>query len=125
MLPLPDVQTVLGQSREHLADAGRLLLDHAVGAAADGRKLFGGRHAGEIAAADFGRPAPHQPGHSHQEELVEVRADDGQKLQPFQQRQVVGQPFLQHAMVELQPAQLAVDVQVWRFQRVLGHDGVG
>ena len=62
-----------------------------------------------------------QPGHPHQEKLVEIRVDDGQELQPLQQGQFLVQPFAQHAVVELQPAQLAVDIQLGRLQRVLGH----
>ena len=45
------------------------------------------------------------------EELVEVGAEDGQELEPLQQRHLRVLGLLQHAAVELQPAQLAVDVQ--------------
>ena len=118
----PEVQAVFRQPHQHRADAGVLFVDHAVDAAADGRQLLGGRHAREIAAADFGRPAAHQSGHPDQEELVQIRADDGQELEPLQQGQFLGQPLLQHAVVELQPAQLAVEEQVGGFEGIFGHN---
>ena len=45
------------------------------------------------------------------EELVEVGLEDGQELEPFQQRHLRVLSFLQDAAVELQPTQLAVDVE--------------
>ena len=119
--PAPNPQTMLGKPVENLADAGRLLLDHLMRAAADGRELFVGSHARSVAPPHLGRPPLHKPRHAHQKELIEVRSDDRQKLQPLQKRQVRIEPFLQHAMVELQPAQLAVDEQIRRFQGVFWH----
>ena len=84
-------------------------------------QLRGGGHAGRVAAADLRGAGAHQAGHADEEELVQIRTDDGQELHPLQQRHVVGQPFPQHAVVELQPAQLAVDEQFRRFQVVLAH----
>ena len=50
-----------------------------------------------------------QPGHADHEELVQVRREDRQELHPLQQRIVRVLGLFQHARVELQPAQLAVD----------------
>ena len=121
LLAPPDVKAVFRQERQDLAHAGGLLIDHAVNAAANGGELLGGGHAGNVAPPDVGRPGAHQPRHPHQKELVEVRVDDGQELQPLQQRQLRGQSFLQHAVVEFQPAQLAIEIKIGRFKRVLGH----
>ena len=108
--PPPDVQPMLGQAGKHPANPGVLLVNHPVGAAADGRKLFGGSHARGVAPSHVGRPAPHQPGHPNKKKLVQIRADDRQKLHPLQKRQLLVKPFLQYPVVELQPAQLTVDV---------------
>ena len=50
-------------------------------------------------------------GDADHEELVEVRGEDREELQPLDQRQrlVLGQ--LEHAVVEVEPGQLAVDVE--------------
>ena len=50
-----------------------------------------------------------QPRHAHLEEFVEVGADDGEELQPFEQRIGGIQRLVEHALVEFQPAQLAVE----------------
>ena len=110
------------QAVRRAADALLLLLDHAMGALADGRQLRGGGHARGIAAAHAFRPGAHQAGHADQEELVQVGTDDGQELDAFQQRHVVGQPLAEDAVVELQPAQLAVEVHVVGTKRVLSHN---
>src|SRR6185369_6685268 len=59
-----------------------------------------------------------QAGDTNHHELVEIAAEDAQKLQPLEQR--IGGIFglFQHAGVELQPAQLAVD-EVLRTDDVL------
>ena len=61
-----------------------------------------------------------QPGHANHEKLVEVRAENRQELHPLQQRSLLILRLLQHAGVELQPAQLAVDEQIGR-ERLLVH----
>ena len=84
---------MVGQPLQQAVHGLGLLLEHAMGPLADGGQLGGRRHAGRIAAADPGRPGPHQAGHAHQEELIQVGTDDGQEFQSFQQRQVLGQPL--------------------------------
>ena len=91
-------------------------------ALADGLQLRGRRHAGRIAAANAFRPGADQAGHADEEELVQVGTDDGQELDAFQQRQVVGQSLAEHAVVELQPAQLAVEIHVVRSKRIFAHN---
>ena len=71
-----------------------------------------GRHAvGAGADGDAGLHLLLQAADADHEELVEVGREDGQELEALQQRhrRVLG--LLQHAAIELQPAQLAVDVQ--------------
>ena len=52
-----------------------------------------------------------EPANALHEELIEVGADDGQELEPLQQRvsRVLG--LVQHTAVELQPGELTVQVQ--------------
>jgi hypothetical protein len=53
-----------------------------------------------------------QAGHAHHEELVEVVGVDGEELDALEERRrlVLGQ--LKHPLVELEPGQLAVRVQL-------------
>src|SRR6185437_7190890 len=50
-----------------------------------------------------------QPRHAFHEELVEVRAEDGQELDPLEQRRALVQRLVQHPPVELEPADVAID----------------
>jgi hypothetical protein len=52
---------------------------------------------------------PLEGGHAHHEELVEVRAEDGEELHPLQQRHGGIPRLVEDAPVELQPRQLPVD----------------
>ena len=54
-----------------------------------------------------------EPGDADLEKLVEVRCADRQKPQPVEQRvgRVAG--LFEHALVEIQPAQLAIDEPAW------------
>ncbi len=63
----------------------------------------------------FAARCAHQAGDADEKKLIQIRTDDGQELHPLQQRHVVGEPLAEHAVVELQPAQLAVDEQFRRF----------
>jgi len=103
------MKVVLAQSVEHLADTDRLFFHHAVGAFGDGDELLPGSHPGRVASAYPGGSLLHQASDAHHVELVEVGADDGEELEPFEERHRAGQPFAENAVVELQPAELAVD----------------
>src|SRR5262249_57053206 len=61
----------------------------------------GGRLPIVHAALEFGDP--------HHEELVEVRADDGEKLHALEERDRVVLRLLEHPAVELEPGELAGD----------------
>ena len=68
-------------------------------------------------------PAPtcrRRPADAHHEELVEVGAEDRQELQPLEQRHARIDRLVQHARVELEPAQLAVEIEGGGRSR-LGH----
>ena len=52
-----------------------------------------------------------QPGDANLEELIEVAREDGQEADAFEQRIALVDRFVQHAIVEVEPRQLAVDVR--------------
>ena len=59
-----------------------------------------------------GGDAALQAGHAHHEELVQVGREDGQEAHPLQQEQVRVLRQFQHARIEVQPADLAVQETV-------------
>ena len=76
------------------------------------KRLAGVRPSGPVldgAAVDLLLDA----GHADLEKLVEVRGEDGEELDPLQQRLGGVLRLLQHAPVELEPAQLAIDEILW------------
>jgi hypothetical protein len=60
------------------------------------------------ADAEAGRRLTHEAGHSHHEELVEVRGEDRRELEALEKREVGICGKLEHPRVELEPRELAV-----------------
>src|SRR6185295_11636609 len=60
------------------------------------------------ADAEAGRRLTHEAGHSHHEELVEVRGEDRRELEALEKREVGICGKLKHPRVELEPRELAV-----------------
>ena len=87
---------MVGDELEHALARGRELL---VGGPAVGR-------AGDLAGLDLLA----QAGDADLEELVEVAREDGQELDPLEQRVALVARLVEHAGVELEPRQLAVEV---------------
>jgi len=101
----------LAQGRDDLAqEHGGLTTDQLLDLRADGSQLFGRREPVGRRGSQPGGVLVAQRGHPHLEELVEVAAEDGQELGPFQQGEarVLGEG--QHACVERQPGQLTIEV---------------
>src|SRR5688572_14958981 len=67
-----------------------------------------------------GRHLPPKASDAHHVELVEVRAEDRQELQPLEKRIALVERLMEHARVELEPAELTVEVER-RWQRFRGH----
>src|SRR5688500_18501213 len=59
-----------------------------------------------------------QPGDAHHEELVQIRRRDGGKPDPLEERDRSIRRFLEDALVECQPRQLAVEEQAVTARRV-------
>ena len=66
------------------------------------------RPSAEIACEPLSYLAP-QPGHADLEELVEVAGEDGQEPHALEQRIADVTRLVEHAFVELEPRQLAVE----------------
>src|SRR5262249_5421946 len=54
--------------------------------------------------------------HADHEELIEVRAENPEELEPFQERHARILSLLENSTIELEPAKFPVDVQRWIFQ---------
>ena len=75
----------------------------------DAVELLGGREPILAWRLDAGDDLAAQARHADHVELVEVRGGDGQEAQAFEQRMALVLGLLQHAAIELQPGQLAVE----------------
>ena len=64
-----------------------------------------------------------QASHANHEELVEIGAEDGEELDAFQQRVLIVLGFLQHAPLERQQAEFAIQIKRRIFEIDLRHDG--
>ena len=98
---------------ELLAPAGVLLLDHPPDALGDGAKRFAGREAVNAALHHVAFDLLLEPGDADLEKFVEVRAADTEKFDTLQQRRGGIQRFVEHPLVEFQPAHLPIDEVGW------------
>ena len=75
----------------------------------DRGQLLGGRQAGQVRRGRFLFDFAPDRGHTDHEELVEIRRGDGRELDPLEQRRRGIRRLLEHALVEGQPRQLAIE----------------
>ena len=103
MMPWP------GQQGDQIAIAARLFLQLAENRLADLRKPVAGAAARTTGSSSLSnlRHAAQQSDALHVE-LIEVRREDREKLEPFEQRRALVQRLVQHAPVEVEPAQIPV-----------------
>jgi hypothetical protein len=73
---------------------------------------------------DAGGDAALEARDAHHEELVEVAREDREEVGALEQRQRVVLGELEHALVEREPRQLAVEESVARQLRIVDEDGV-
>jgi hypothetical protein len=92
-----------------LFPAGVLVIDHLTNAARGGAKGFCGGKSIDAALDGIAFHLLLQAGDADFEKLIEVRADDAEEFQAFQQRILRVHGFVQDALVEFQPAQLAIE----------------
>ena len=92
-----------------------LLVAHQLAAApGDGGQLLGRRQAVGAGDGDAGPDLAAQAGDAHHVEFVEVVGGDRQEAQPLEQRVVRVAGLVQHALIEGEPGQLAIDEAVGR-----------
>ena len=127
--PLGAVQFVHGDQADPVAFERRqdvavqapvALPDQGTHPLGDQLELLRRRHPVRRAARDAGRELPPQARDPHHVELVEIGAEDRQELQALEQRHALVQRLVQHPGVELQPTQLAVEIEFVRGECV-GH----
>jgi hypothetical protein len=99
---------------QFLQVAAVLLARHPPHAVPHGGQLLAGHHSGRVGPAAAMRRSEFQASHADAKELIQVRGRDRQELDSFQQRHLRVERLLEHALVEFQPAQFAVEVfGVW------------
>ena len=118
LIHVMDEDIVLAQERLDLLVPERVLLRHHL--MHDALDRFKGRGRAHPIGSDVARLARDlllDAGDANLEKLIEVRADDPEELDPFEQRLGRVLRFLQDAAVELEPAQLAVD-EIFRIGKI-------
>ena len=88
---------------------GILLRHHLVDDALDGLKNLGRAHSVRSNIARLARDLLLDTGDANLEELIEVRAHDSEKLDPFEQRLGWVLRLFKDSAIKLKPAQLAID----------------
>jgi len=116
-----EMEIVRGEFLEHLGDTGRLLGQHLPHLPADERELLRGCQSAGVALAHARGLLLLQTRHADHEELVQVRADNRKELEPLAQRQSIGPALLQDPVVELEPAQFAIDEEIGHVEILLCH----
>ncbi len=98
--------------QELLAQAGIRFGQHLANGLTDAVDLLAGRHAVRAGTdQDPGRHLLLEAAHPDHEELIEIGREDRQKLQALEERHRRIKGLLQDATIELQPAQLPVDIE--------------
>src|SRR5262245_2216964 len=118
VLETPDDDPLALKSGENLPEqAATLLIDHLAHRLADAIQLFGWRHA--IRPGAYGVARLHfllEPADAHHKEFIEVGAENGDKLEPLQERYLRILGLFQYTAIEFQPAQFPIDIQRWIIQ---------
>ena len=83
----------------------------------DAVQLLPGGQPVDRALLDILRLLSLQPGDAHHEEFIEVRPRDRQEAQPFEQRMRRIARLLQHAAIERQPGEFAVEIALAAVRR--------
>ena len=94
--------------RDVIPPAAVLILHHSLGACADERKRLLRREAIGPCLRRLGLHLLLETGNPHLKKLIQVRADDTEKLQSLEYRVVLTECLIQDTLVELQPACLPI-----------------
>ena len=108
-----EVQSVPLQARENVGRPDPMLLfHHGVNVRADRRELLVRQEAVGSRLAHTPELLLLESRDAHHEEFVEIRGNDGQELEPLEDRQRDIRRLFEHPRVELEPRQLAVEEQL-------------
>src|SRR5262245_222638 len=88
------------------------LVEHPFGARTNGVELLGQRQTVRRSSVEPGANLSRQRGDANHEELVEIARGDRQELDALQQWVTARACVVEHALVEREPAQFTIDVQV-------------
>ena len=126
---MQDVDALVGQARLHVLEEDlRVALHELAGAGEDALEQLAGVDPGGAGDRHAGLDAPLEAGHADHEVLVEVRGEDPEEPGPLEDRYRPVLGLLEHALVEREPAELAVREAVDRqavLERLLVHGLVG
>ena len=113
--PTQQLDAVVAKRGHHLfmEDVGVLALK-CMGSHPDVLENFARRQAAGRAHGDAGGNSTLEAGHANHEELVEVAGEDGEELGPLERGQGVVLGELEHALIEIEPGELAVQETVGR-----------
>ena len=107
-----DPDAVLGElGADHILELARVAVVEVAHALGDLVEQLARRDSVRPAGVDAGFDLVVHTGHADHEVLVEIGDEDGQELDPLEQRQRLVLGELEHPVVEVQPGELAVDVE--------------
>ena len=107
------MDSFLGQLRhDRVQETMVLFFGQFVDSFRDGRQSFIRRQTVGIDALVTVQDHPLEPRHADHEKLIQVRAEDGEKLHPLQQRNGFVLRFFENAAVKFQPGQFTIDISI-------------
>ena len=107
-----DLHALLGERRQHVVHQAMAVLRHLLAHDhRDPRELVLRGQAVRRALGEPGGDLPLEAGHAHLEELIEVAAVDAEELEALEERGTGIERLVQDAPVELEPAELAIDIE--------------
>ena len=114
-----DIDLIVPKARQQLVvESPVLLLHEEMGILQDGGQLFAGGHARNVLLLISRMLLVLEGGHTHHKELIQVGRGNGEEFQSLQQGIVLAPGLGKASSVELQPAQLSVDI-VLRISEIL------
>ena len=99
------------RGQQLLHQAVPMLPDHLADVRGDGRELILGRHPVRGPFDDAGGRLLLEAGDTDLEEFVEIAAEDREKLEPLEERRALVEGFVENPAIELEPGQLAIQVE--------------
>jgi hypothetical protein len=111
----PDAFFLQGR-QQHFVQAVILIGHQSLRALVNGSELFGNRECVGCQRARAELEQLLQPRNTNLEELIEIARRDGEESQPLEQRHARIHRLREHALVELEQRELAVDVEIGAFQ---------